>query len=753
MPSFPAAAVARVNSVETLKPRPVLEWLARNGAGVALFLMSAAAIVVESATVKLFRIEYVASFQYLVVTFAMFGMGLGSGALLARKNARVSREPARAASIASVAAAAFVLGQLARPSGTILGFVELNVLALGVFVALGAALTSLFLHAENLRVAYAENLGGSGAGAALLPVLLAHAGLEGALVVVALALALVASALALPKRRVLAATCGAVAVAVAIAFPTLAEPRPLREHTRASQRSSFEVTRYNGFSRIDVRRDDAPIEWALGTHYSGPPTLGRLFTIDGVGAGLARYSSYVTGDETGSLAWDITALPEHALAASPRVLVIGSGGGKDVVEAVRNARAASVVAVEINPLVIDVMRERFPDAYRRAYDDPRVELRIEDVRSFLHRDQRRFDLIEISTLQVQALLSGPAAQLEQSYVYTTEAIDAYLEHLTDRGVFSVAWYRAKMPFFARIAATVSALGPGAADRMFLFSGKGMAVLVVAKQRLTPERHAVLLAAANTLGFSLEAPLGGNDTLLEGGPGGSRRSLDVSPVTDDRPFFNAFHAGWRTSLFGLDVLLMVAAAVCAVLGVKRRRWVLESRGLAPATFFVGLGVGYVAVELYLMQKLSLLIAEPLAAFTVVLTTLLVANGLGSLMASRWSLTGSRALVVLMALIAVYAVALRPFVASVVGDALPFRAMAAAISIVPLGLCMGIPFAWGLERIAPALTAVPFAFVVNAFATVVGMCASEILAVQLGYSALAGLGILGYGVAWASSRSSS
>lgn len=727
--------------------------MVRHRGGGALFLVSAAAIVVESATVKLFRIEYVASFQYLVVTCAMFGMGLGSAAVLGWRNARVSQAPARGASIAAIVAAAFILGQLARPSGTILGFAELNVLTLGVFVALGAAVTSLFLHAANVRVAYAENLVGSGAGAALLPVLLAHAGLEGALVIVAFALALVAAALALPERRVLGAACGTFALALAIAFPTLAEPRPLREHTRASQRSSFEVTRYNGFSRIDVRRDDTPIEWALGSHYSGPPTLGRLFTIDGVGAGLARYSSYVTGDETGSLAWDITALPEHALPASPRVLVIGSGGGKDVVEATQNARAASVVAVEINPLVIDVMRERFPDAYRRAYDDPRVELRVEDVRSFLHRDQRRFDLIEISTLQVQALLSGPAAQLEQSYVYTTEAIDAYLEHLTDQGVFSVAWYRAKMPFFARIAATVNALGPGAADRMYLFSGKEMAVLVVAKERLTPERHAALLAAANTLGFSLEPPFGGDGTLLENAAGRPRRSLDVSPVTDDRPFFNAFHAGWRTSLSGLDVLLVIAAAVCAVLGVRRKRWVLESRGLAPTTFFVGLGVGYIAVELYLMQKLSLLIAEPLAAFTVVLTTLLVANGLGSLMASRWGLLGSRALVVLMVVVAVYSIALGPFIASVVGDALPFRAAAAAASIVPLGLCMGVPFAWGLERIAPAPTAVPFAFVVNAFATVAGMCASEILAVQLGYSALAGLGVLGYGVAWASSRSSS
>jgi hypothetical protein len=192
-------------------------------------------------------------------------------------------------------------------------------------------------------------------------------GLERTLWASALLLAIVGalSAAATGRRRLLgsAVACGAV---IALFEPVLGAATVPRGVSPAAYAARVGTIRWNGYSRIDVERVAIPIEWDLPPSYSGPRTLGNSFTIDLAGShgDHLRYSSFlVDPSAAGSLESDITALPHAALPDHGSVLVVGSGGGKDVAAALETGKVDRVDAVELNPLVLDTLRAELPQSY------------------------------------------------------------------------------------------------------------------------------------------------------------------------------------------------------------------------------------------------------------------------------------------------------------------------------------------------------------------------------------------------------
>jgi len=118
------------------------------------------------------------------------------------------------------------------------------------------------------------------------------------------------------------------------------------------------------------------------------------------------------------------------------VLIIGAGGGNDVATALERG-AAHVDAVEIDPRLYELGRDRHP---ARPYDDPRVQIHINDGRAFLERTDRRYDLIVLALPDSITLVSGQSALRLESYLFTQEALDAARERLTDDGIFTMYNY-------------------------------------------------------------------------------------------------------------------------------------------------------------------------------------------------------------------------------------------------------------------------------------------------------------------------
>lgn len=128
-------------------------------------------------------------------------------------------------------------------------------------------------------------------------------------------------------------------------------------------------------------------------------------------------------------------LPYELAKKDPDVLVVGAGMGNDVAAALRNG-ATHVDAVEIDPAIAEFGRKLHPE---HPYDDPRVNLIIDDARSFLTKNAHQYDIVVFGYLDSQMLLSGLSNVRLDSFVYTVESFQQVRSHLKENGVVAVSF--------------------------------------------------------------------------------------------------------------------------------------------------------------------------------------------------------------------------------------------------------------------------------------------------------------------------
>jgi hypothetical protein len=244
----------------------------------------------------------------------------------------------------------------------------------------------------------------------------------------------------------------------------------------------------------------------------------------------------------------------------------------------------------------------------------------------------------------------------------------------------------------------------------------------------------------------------------------RYKFMIAPATDDRPHF--FHFFKWSSLqellrqkeqgalplleWGYPVLvatLFQAVALSAVLILlplllARRTLQAEERRsrLRVAGYFAAIGTAFMFLEIAFIQKLVLFLSHPLYAVAVALSGFLLFAGLGSRFAARLAPSGrGRAVRIAITAIvltgAIYLVALPAFFPRLMGWPDAAKVVLALVLIAPLAFPMGLPFPIGLagtHRSAPRL--VPWAWAVNAFASVVAAILATLAAMHFGFNAL-------------------
>ncbi|MDP6884696.1 MAG: hypothetical protein QF830_11205, partial [Rhodospirillales bacterium] len=492
--------------------------------------------------------------------------------------------------------------------------------------------------------------------------------------------------------------------------------------------------------------------------------------------------------------------PYHMVAA-PRVMVLGAGGGGDVLLA-RLHRARSVDAVEINPQMAALVSRDLADFAGPLYKAPGARLHTAEARSFAARTKDRFDLIQVALLDSFSTASAGLHALNESNLYTVEAFQTYLSKLAPGGILAITrWLkvppRDSLKLFATAVEALARRGVAEPGRhLALIRSWKTSTLVVKNGPLAPAEVAAVrrfcrersfdvaylpgMTAAEANRYNvLERPyLHIGATALVGPE--PRRFLDgymfdVGPTTDDRPYFFQF-LKWGTladlargpvgglRLIEWGYLIVLAALVQAVpLGAllvllplpALRRQAAPSPGRGRvAIYFLALGLAFLFVEIAFIQRFVLFLGHPLYAVAVVLASFLAFAGLGSGCAERLRrrLDGLAARAVGLAVAAIGALALLYLVGlPVVFErllALPeaARVAAAVLLVAPLAFFMGMPFPLGLKRLAAvAPSLIPWAWGINGCASVLSAILATLLAVHLGFGAVVVLAVLLYGLA--------
>ena len=668
-----------------------------------------------------------------------------------------------------------------------------TVLAIPFFFAATCFGLAFMRYSEAIHRVYRWDLVGAGSGAVLILGLLTYLEPMTCLKVIG-CLGIAGAVLVLLDARhrhwaALLTLGGILALAlIGVPWPKL-EPSPYKGLEQTLQVMGAEVIaeRSSPLGLLSVVTSPViPLRHAPGlslTSIQEPPLQLGVFTdADGLSV-----ITHFDGDWT-QLAYlgELTSAAPYTLFETPSVLILGAGGGTDVLQALYH-RATHVDAVELNPQMVALMQETFADFAGDVYRHPRVAVHIADARGFLAQTDRSYDLIQIALLDSFAAAGAGTHALGEGFLYTVEALAQAYRALQPGGVLAITrWLklppRDSLKLFAtaiEVLEQAGSLEPGA--QLALIRGWQTSTLLIKSGAFTPMQIARLRAFAQARAFDmawypgmpaaeanrynvLERPYlyEGAQALLSESRASflDRYKFNIAPATDDRPYFFHFFkwrllpelyelreqgalilldAGYLILVATLAQALPVSAILILLPLIQLRKTALPER-TRLAGYFLALGFAFLFIEIAFLQRLTVFVTHPVYAAATVLSGFLIFAGLGSgfsryldqVLARHALRAVTVAISVIVGLSLLYLVLLPMLFNAWIDWPLPAKVVVSLALIAPLAFFMGMPFPLGLARLAERAPAfIPWAWAINGCASVLSAILAALLAMHIGF----------------------
>jgi len=727
----------------------------------------------------------------LLVAFpAMFGGG--------QRRVAVSAILAALATVATLAFSSVVRfdpNQLRAHPSSFLGLLGYSCMVTLPFLFAGLAIVTLLArHARRIGTIYAWDLLGAALGCALAVPLIWVIETPAAVVTGALALAVggvvvagggVVVAGGTPVRSLalggLALTLLAGGATVRFGpFPP--SPGKLMSTFLAGEGAQHLYAQWTPISRVDaIAIRPAERGWGsyggagVGARFTGVAPPYRMIGYDG-GSFAVMYAHDGSDAGLDLFRHHVMAVP-YRVQQDPSVLIIGLGGGADALTARANG-ARTVTGLELNPVTVRLGREDYAEFNGNVFNAEGVEVVNAEARHWIESTDERFDLVVLNSIDTFSALSSGAYVLAESYLYTTEAFTTYLEHLGPDGMFSLVSFDNAglagptfiiLRFASTLVAALEHLGvTDPQTHVAIVASRADVPLVNVMVRRRPftaaevatlERfaadegfdfwHRPDRAVAHQVGQFLWATPAERRTIVD------EHYLRLAPAVDDSPFFFNFYK-WRSLLLAHPddrgttpatgqrmLLLMIGQAI--LLSVAIVLWPLRRlsggravpQRLGVLLYFTALGIGFIFIEIAMMQRFVLYLGFPTYSLSVVLFALLTSTGLGSALTARVTVARPG---MPLALVAVLAVGVGAWIgggpallSATLAWPLSARIVATVAVLMPLGLVLGAFFPLGL-RLLEALDVrlVPWAWAINGSATVVGTILAAVVGMTYGFT---------------------
>lgn len=435
-----------------------------------------------------------------------------------------------------------------------------------------------------------------------------------------------------------------------------------------------------------------------------------------------------------------------AYRESKSALLIGPGGGKDILLA-HLAGVNDITAVEINAGVVKASEE-LKDFSGNIYRLDKVTTHIGDGRSFISRDDKKYDIIFLSLVMTQSAESLGYA-LSENYIYTKEAFESYFNHLNPDGTL------------AFILHGVNDLAKATATLYEVFKERGvtreqankyMAIVSENNPHNTGSNHGsqimypLLLVKKSPFTVAesekiVDLAVDANTPIISLPYLHERLAVITPPeevasnylVTDNYPFF--YNTG-RSAPLTIISMLIIAFLIGNIL-IRRYSSTIQNGNITFfKRYFSYIGVAFMLIEIPLIQKLILLFGHPTLTFSAVIAIVLLTAGLGSLLSKE--ITQKIPLKLIGILIFSYTVILYlilpQFIFYLQGSGLSTKILATLLLLLPLGLLMGILFPSGLHLIEESKKSnlVPLMWGINGWMSVIGSILALVLAMSFGYN---------------------
>ena len=795
----------------------------------AIAVISAASIGYEILLIRLFSIVQWHHFAYMIISLALLGYGASGTFLALTQNWLLPRFAIAFISSAVLfgvtAVGSFVLAQRLpfNPLEVIWDhrqwwyLVALYLLfTVPFFFAATCVVLSFARFKEHIGRIYRSDLLGAGGGA--LGIVLALSALHPSACLQLLgALGIFAAILASLDRALSSPRWLSLALLVCILLLPFAWPKAWVALRLSDYKGLTQTLRVPGTEVLSerssplgllsvVRSPTIPFRQAPGLSLKSqaepPPQLGLFTDGDSVSA-ITRYDG--RREPLAYLDFITSALPYH-LRKRPRVLILGAGGGTDVLQA-HYHRASVIDAVELNPQVVDLVQQEHADFAGHIFTRNGVRVHVAEARGFLTASRDLYDIIQVALLDSFSASAAGVYALNESYLYTVEALQAYIDRLRPGGLLAITrWLklppRDSLKLFATARLALERSGtthPG--RQLAMIRGWQTITLLVKRGEFTTAEIATLQAFCEQRAFDtayypgmpvalanrfnvLNRPyhfegamvlLGDDrDDFLQ------RYKYAIAPATDNRPYFFHFFK-WRVlpeilalrgqgglPLLEWGYLLLIAALLQAVI-VSVGLIILPLRTLPRPQasgwyrsrigfYFAALGLGFLFIEIAFMQRFILFLSHPLYAISVVLCAFLVFAGLGSGYAARLTQRTEhvpeqrhgfhilRAVTGIAGISLLYLLLLGPLLQWCLWLPVVVKIALTLVLIAPLAFCMGLPFPLGLTEVARHMPAmIPWVWGLNGCTSVLSAILATILAIHYGFTVVVGLALVLYGLA--------
>lgn len=731
-----------------------------------------ATLLLELSLTRLFSVIFFYHFAFLAISLALFGFGAGGvfSYVIANRPSRLSMELGRLTFINSIAVVLLLWFILSRHGemtfGTLLAVYSAS--AIPFFFA--GTVVSLAISEAIGRIdrAYLFDLIGAAAGCLLLVPFLDFFGGPNTVIAAGVIYAVAA---AIWFNRAGEGQLRASSVLVALLLVTLmimngTHPFFDVRWSKGERIPEERMSKWNSFSRVGLVRNGSA--WDI-----------RIDNDAATGIPSIDWTKPLEDDTRQNLMYHGAGLP-YLLRPGAKTVVIGAGGGYDLARALVSG-SKDVTGVEINPIIAnDIMRGQMLKESSGIYRQPGVRIFVEDGRSFIRSSKENYQVLQATLVDTWASTAAGAFALSENNLYTADAFEDYLTHLTDNGLLAFSRWGFDPP---RESLRVVSLGMEALRKLGeteyarhviaireqpekLNQWGSLDTILISRKPFTEQdiEHAGHIAAEGGMdilylpGTGINNVFGEMLTSTDPGTFWREYQYDVRPVTDDKPFFfytvqtrdlwdylrnaNQSSADFKINravplLFALMGLSLLATVLVMVLP----RFVLGSRLpkqkgiLMFLVYFLCLGAGYILVQMALIQKFMLLLGQPTRALTVIVFSMLIASGAGSWASRRFVGDTDRRLIRILALaaslIATLAVSATPLVRMAATWPMFARMMLVVVMIAPAAFFMGMPFPSGLRRLEqrhpPSLR---WAWSLNAASSVMGSVVSVMLAIYVG-----------------------
>lgn len=723
----------------------------------ALFLISLSVLVLQISYARIFSVFLGYHFVFIAVSTAMLGIGLGAMLFHKLKTRIISKSPSfEVLGLLALGLSLSILASLiavVNISPTRIWFIYIVQIFPPFFLAGMFLALSYHQFTSQSNVLYFADLAGAAFGCLGVVLLLQYLGGINTVAVISLFPAVGGIILLRRRKRgyfllslvvffgmILLVSLNLSYEFLMMNFSVAGEPHKTLLKIIKENKGDIIYTEWNAFSRVDVVK------------YHQEDDVRTIFVDGGAATDMVEFSGDFTRIKN-RLKQDIGFFPYY-FTQPENTLIIGPGGGKDVLFALLG-RSKNIKAVEVNPSVLKAVR-RFSNYNGGIYQYEGVDWILDEGRSFMSRDQDLYDMLYLSKVY-SGVAEIAGYSLIENYIYTTEAMKQYLSHLSREGhlVFLIHQPGDLTRLFNTLLEVLQREGKSfeeATRHIFVTHSLPPSaspskpiedcLLIFRNIPFSRQECEQMVKAALALEFTpffypyFRSP--GRPWLKEFQ---FQSDLHFTPVSDNSPFFFNYERiplPLRTLLI-IFLIVVLFLFILYLIPKRKKRLNPSKKSIAGFLFyFFLLGVGFMLVEISLIQQFMLFLGYPTLSVSTTLFSLLISGGMGSLLYSRieekkLGFYLKFALGMNFLLILIYLMILPRIFETLISQQIIIRSLITMGLLSPLGFFLGMSFPSGLRMLKRAFPSeVSWMWGINGVSSTLGSILSVVFAILYGFS---------------------